>query len=54
MPLAVGTKAPDFTLSTKTARRAETNQAQRQFRREKRAAAFLSHGVHGHLHDGDV
>ena len=46
MSLAVGTKAPDFTLSTKTADGPKQIKLSDNFRKEKYAAAFLSNGVH--------
>ena len=54
MPLAVGTKAPDFTLSTKTADGPKQIRLSENFGKGKHIAAFLSDGVHGHVHHGNV
>ena len=54
MPLAVGTKAPDFTLSTKTADGPKQVRLSESLGKRKYIATFLSDGVHGHVHDGNV
>src|SRR4030095_9494019 len=43
-----------FHLIDKNRRRAETDQAERQFRERKYVAAFLSDGLYGHVHHGNV
>ena len=50
MALSIGTKAPDFSLSSKTADGSKVGQAQRQFWKEKYAVALLPDGIYRGLH----
>ena len=54
MALAVGTKAPDFTLPTKTADGPSPIRLSENFGSKNTLPAVFPDGFHRHLHDGDV
>ena len=54
MALAVGTKAPDFTLPTKTADGPKQIKLSDNFGKTNTLLLFFPDGLHRHLHDGNV
>ena len=54
MPLTVGTKAPDFTLPTKTADGPKQIKLSDNFGKKNTLLLFFPDGFHRHLHHGDV